>query len=292
MDTSRLRRSDRYARALLGAVALCALFALGGIVAVLFERAMPALREVGLIPIITGREWQPTYSEPQFGALPLITASLVVTVGAMAIAVPFGVASAVTISQLMPARARSLAKPVVELLAGLPSVVYGLWGMQFVAPAIMRIFNLPTGQTALSAAVVLGIMALPTVTSIAEDALSSVPRAYKEGSLALGATRWETISKIVFPAARSGVTTAILLGVGRAIGETMAVLMVAGGAAVMPTSLLSPVRPITSAIAAEMGETPVGSVHYHALFVLASILLLITLAFNIVAQYLSRRRAK
>lgn len=292
MNTSLLRRSDRYARALLGTVALCSLFALGGIVVVLFERAIPALREMGLSPIITGHEWHPTYSEPSFGALPLIAASIVVTVGAMVIAVPLGLASAIAISQLMQARARAIAKPVVELLAGLPSVVYGLWGMQYVAPTIMRIFNLPTGQTALSAAIVLGIMALPTVTSIAEDALSSVPREYRNGSLALGATQWETISRIVFPAARSGVTTAVLLGVGRAIGETMAVLMVAGGAAVMPKSLLDPVRPITSTIAAEMGETPVGSMHYHALFVLASILLVITLAFNLAAQHIGRRRTK
>ncbi|MEA4883935.1 MAG: phosphate ABC transporter permease subunit PstC [Clostridia bacterium] len=281
------------ARVLLAAAALSSLAFLIGIILVLFREALPALRGVGLAEFAFGTEWYPTSNPPSFGALPLIAASLQVTVGSMAIAVPLGLLSAMFMSQVLPASIRQIVKPAVELLAGLPSVVYGLFGMQFAAPAVMRIFHLPTGLTALTASIVLGIMALPTVASIAEDAFSSVPSAYKEASVALGATTWETVSRVVVPVALPGVVTAVLLGISRAIGETMTVLMVAGGSARVPTSFLQPVRPMTATIAAEMGETPVGSLHYQALFVLAAGLFVITLLFNLVAQRLTAKfRAK
>lgn len=286
---SRRRLSETAAHAVLAIMAVSSLVFLMGIVLVLFQQAMPAVMALGPAELICGKEWYPADDPPSFGALPLLSASVVVTVGAMAVAVPLGLLSALCISQILPTRVRSIVKPAVELLAGLPSVVYGLFGMGLVAPLTMRILHLPIGLTAFTASIVLGIMALPTVASVAEDAFSAVPQAYKEASLALGATIWETISKVLLPAAAPGVVAAVLMGIGRAMGETMAVLMVAGGAAIIPRSPFQPVRPITAAIAAEMGETPVGSLHYHALFALAAMLFIITAAFNLAAEALARR---
>ena len=285
----RRRIRENLIHAVLVAVAFSSLVFLVGIVLVLFREGMPIFQKTGLAHFIFGRDWYPTYVPPSFGTLPLMAGSFLVTVGAMAIAIPVGVASAITISQVLPGRARGIVKPVVELLAGVPSVVYGLFGMQIMAPLMMNVFNLPTGLTALTASIILGIMALPTVVSIAEDALSAVPGTYREASYALGATRWETISRVLVPAASSGIVTAALLGMGRAIGETMTVLMVAGGAAVVPTSFLQPVRPMSATIAAEMGEAPVGGSHYHALFAIAIVLFVVTLAFNMVADSFTRR---
>lgn len=283
------RLSERLIHMLVILVALTSLVALMGIVIVLLKEGIPIFKKVSISSFILGREWYPTHVPPSFGALPLITASFLVTLGAMAVALPIGIASAIAISQLLPKAVRNLVKPVIELLAGVPSVVYGLFGMQIVAPLMMRLFGLSTGLTALTASLILGIMALPTVVSIAEDALSSVSAAYIEASYALGATKWETISKVIVPAASTGIVTATLLGTGRAIGETMTVLMVAGGASVMPTGFLQPVRPMTATIAAEMGEAPVGSDHYHALFAIAVMLFFTTLEFNIIADYLTGR---
>lgn len=285
----RSRIRENLIQVVLAVVAFSSLVFLVGIVLVLFREGLPIFRKTGLTHFIFGRDWYPTYDPPSFGTLPLMAASFLVTVGAMVIAIPIGVASAITISQILPGRVRGIVKPVVELLAGVPSVVYGLFGMQIMAPLVMNVFGLPTGLTALTASIILGIMALPTVVSIAEDALSAVPGTYREASYALGATRWETISRVLVPAASSGIVTASLLGMGRAIGETMTVLMVAGGAAVVPTSFLQPVRPMTATIAAEMGEAPVGGSHYHALFAIAIVLFVVTLAFNMVADGLTRR---
>ncbi len=285
----RSRIRENLIQVVLAVVAFSSLVFLVGIVLVLFREGLPIFRKTGLTHFIFGRDWYPTYDPPSFGTLPLMAASFLVTVGAMVIAIPIGVASAITISQILPGRVRGIVKPVVELLAGVPSVVYGLFGMQIMAPLVMNVFGLPTGLTALTASIILGIMALPTVVSIAEDALSAVPGTYREASYALGATRWETISRVLVPAASSGIVTASLLGMGRAIGETMTVLMVAGGAAVVPTSFLQPVRPMTATIAAEMGEAPVGGSHYHALFAIAIVLFVVTLAFNMVADGFTRR---
>lgn len=286
---NRVRIRETLISIVLTVVAFSSLAFLVGIVLVLFREGLPIFRETGLGAFIFGRDWYPTYDPPSFGTLPLIAASFLVTAGAMVIAVPVGVGSAIAISQVLPTRARTVVKPVVELLAGVPSVVYGLFGMQVMAPLVMDAFGLPTGLTALTASIVLGIMALPTVVSIAEDAISAVPGTYSEASYALGATKWETMSRVIVPAASSGILTAVLLGMGRAIGETMTVLMVAGGAAVVPTSFLQPVRPMTATIAAEMGEAPVGGSHYHALFAIALVLFVVTLAFNMVAEVYTLR---
>ena len=272
--------------------AISSILFLTGIVIVLFNEGLPIFEEVGLWEFISGQKWYPTFDPPDFGILPLISGSLVVTIGAMIFSVPIGIASAIFISYILPQNFKNVTKSMIELLAGVPSVIYGLFGMKILGPFLKDIFDLPTGLTALNASIMLGIMALPTIMSLAEDAISSIPKSFRDASLALGGTKWETISRVIVPTASSGIVTAIILGMGRAIGETMTVLMVAGGAAVMPKSILKPIRPMTSTIAAEMGEAPVGSEHYHALFGIAIILFLITLMFNVIADIMSQRFKK
>jgi len=267
--------------------AISSVIFLAGIIITLFKEGLPIFEHVGIFEFIFGTEWYPTYGD--FGLLPLISASILVTISAMVFAVPFGISSAIFISYILPNKLRDFIKPIVELLAGVPSVVYGLFGMKILAPFIRQLFNLPTGLNGLTASILLGIMALPTIISLAEDAISSVPRKFRDASLALGGTKWETISKIILPTASSGILTAIILGMGRAIGETMTVLMVAGGASAMPKSILKPLRPMTANIAAEMGEAPVGSEHYQALFAIGIVLFMITLLFNVVADLASQR---
>ena len=260
-----------------------------GIVIVLFKEGLPIFRKISLVRFLSGRLWYPTYEPPDFGILPLLLGSLWVTFGALIIAVPLGVASAIYISEVAQPRIKELIKPVIELLAGIPSVVYGFFGMVIVAPWVQNFFGLPVGLNAFTASILLGIMAIPTITSISEDAISSVPNSFKEASFALGANRWETTVKVTVPAAAGGISTAIILGMGRAVGETMTVLMVAGGAAVIPRSIFRPVRTMTATIAAEMGETVVGGDHYHALFAIAIVLFMMTLTFNIVADLLTQK---
>lgn len=270
-------------------LAFSSLVFLVGIVIVLFREGTPIFKDVGFFKFIFGQKWYPTYNPPEFGILPLILGSLWVTLGAVLVCVPLGVGSALYLHEIAGFKQRQFLKPVIELLASIPSVVYGFFGMVIVTPFLQQVFNLPTGMTALNASLILGLMATPTVCSISEDALSYVPRAFREASFAVGATRWQTLTKVVIPAAGSGISTAIILGMSRAIGETMTVLMVAGGAAVIPKTFLEPVRPMTAAIAAEMGEAPMGSDHYHALFAIALILFLVTFIFNIIAEIISRR---
>jgi phosphate transport system permease protein len=261
----------------------------------LLREGVPALAEVKLGDLLTTR-WYPI--ENHFGILPLLTGSFVVTVGAMLIAIPFGIGTAVFLSEIAPRWLREILKPLVELLGGLPSVVLGFLGILLLAPSLRVFLNLPTGLTALAGALLLGGIAVPTIVSIAEDALDSVPQNYREGALALGATKWQTIWRVTLPAARSGVLTALMLGIGRTIGETMAVMMVTGNAPVMAiklNSILSPVRTMTATIAAEMGEVANGSTHYHVLFFIGLLLFLISLVVNILAStviFRSRKRAE
>ncbi len=248
--------------------------------------AVPAFLEIGILNILTGLRWDPTAFIPKYGAFPLIIGTLLVTLGSMIIAIPLGIGSAIYISELATPRLKKLLKPAVELLAGVPSVVYGFFGLVVLVQWIQVSFDVVSGESVLTGSILLGIMALPTIISVSEDAISSVPRFYKEGSLALGATHWQTISRILVPAALSGITAAIILGIGRAVGETMAVMMVTGNAAVIPSpiwDILSPVRTLTGTLGIEMGEVAIGSLHYHALFAVAVILLAITLVINIAA---------
>ena len=283
------KTKEKIIKKVLFAFALSSILFLTGIVIVLFIEGLPIFEEVGIFEFITGKIWYPTFSPPDYGILPLILASLFVTFGAMIIAAPLGIASAIFISYILPKKYRKIVKPAVEMLAGVPSVIYGLFGMKILAPFLSNLFNLPTGLTGLNASIMLGIMALPTVVSLSEDAITTVPKKFRDASLALGSTKWEMLSKVILPTASSGVVTAVILGMGRAIGETMTVLMVAGGAPVMPKSLFKPLRPMTATIAAEMGEAPVGSGHYHALFGIAIVLFIITLVFNIIADIASQR---
>ena len=271
------------------ALAFSSLVFLVGIIVVLFAQGIPFFREVNFFKFILGRNWYPTFSTPEYGVLPIIMASVWVTAGALVVCVPLGIGSALFIHELAGARQKAILKPMVEVLAAIPSIVFGFFGILVIAPAVQKMFNLPTGLCALSASVVLGIMAVPTISSIADDALSFVPRSFREASFALGANRWQTLTRIIIPAAGSGISTSIILGMSRIVGETMTVLMVAGGAAVMPHSFLNPVRPMTSTIAAEMGEAVVGSTHYNALFAIGLILFMITLVLNVFAEIIARR---
>ncbi|MGB9177405.1 MAG: phosphate ABC transporter permease PstA [Methanoregula sp.] len=247
--------------------------------------------QVGLLDFLLGPEWAPTAVEPLYGILPLIVGTLLVTTGAMVFAVPLSIGCAIYIAELASPRMKNILKPAIELLAGIPSVVYGFFGLIILTNFIRVAFDIPSGETWLAASVLLGIMMLPTVVSVSEDALSSVPHEYKEGSLAIGATRWQTISRVLVPAALSGIAAAIILGVGRAVGETMAVMMVAGNAAIIPDpiwNVLSPLRTLTGTLGIEMGEVAVGSDHYHALFGIAVVLLVITLVINLSAAAILR----
>lgn len=269
--------------------ALSSLVFLGGIVLVLITQGLPILQHVNLGEFLFGTHWYPTHDEAEFGILPMIYGSLIITAGALFFAAPLGILSALFIAEIAPFWLKETMKPIIELLAGIPSVVYGLFGALFIAPLVQDLFNIPTGLTAFSAALILGIMVLPTVTSIVEDALTSIPMEYREAALAVGATKWETMTKITLPAAASGISTALILGIGRAIGETMAVLMVAGGSPRIVLSFLKPVRAMTSTIAAEMAETVMGSEHYYALFGIAIVLFVMTLGFNLIADRISYR---
>lgn len=270
-------------------LAFSSLIFLVGIMLVLFKEGMPIFKKVPALEFIFGKSWYPTYHPPEFGILPLILASIWVTIGAMFICIPLGVGTALYINELAGTTQKAILKPLIEILASIPSIVYGFFGMVIMAPYLQDLFKLPIGLCGFTASVILGIMATPTVCTIAEDALSYVPKSFREASFAVGANRWQTLTQVILPAAGSGISTAIILGMSRAIGETMTVLMVAGGAAVIPKSIFEPLRPMTSAIAAEMGEAPMGGEHYHALFAIALILFLITFLFNIIAELISRR---
>jgi phosphate transport system permease protein len=264
-----------------------------GIIISIFMEGLPLFGKVSVQDFILGTAWYPTHHEaPQFGIWNLLVASLFATTGALLIAVPLGLGSAIYISEIISPKRREIAKPVVELLAAIPSVVYGLFGMAVLAPFIRDLFDLTTGLNLLSTSIILGMMVLPIISSMTEDALSTVPRQLREASLALGATHWETITKVVLPAAKSGIVASILQGFGRAIGETMVVLMVAGGAAQIPGSIFESLRPLTSTIAAEMGETVVGDLHYSSLFAIAIVLFLITFITNLLAELFLKRKSK
>jgi phosphate transport system permease protein len=258
----------------------------------LLREGSPALVEIPLPSLFSSR-WYPI--EDYFGILPLISGTLVVTIGAAIVSVPLGVSTAVFIAEIAPRWAKEILKPLVEVLAGLPSVMLGFLGILVLVPLVRTTINVPTGLTAFTGALLLGLMAIPTIVSVAEDALDAVPRTYRQAALALGATEWQTIWRVTIPAARSGVLTAIMLGIGRAIGETMTVMMVTGNAPVLMTgleSLFRPVRTMTATIAAEMGEVANGSVHYHVLFMIGIILFLISLIVNITAASVVFRQRK
>jgi phosphate transport system permease protein len=255
----------------------------------IFMEGLPILKKVSVTDFIFGTYWYPTSDPPDFGIFPLILGSISVTILSAMIAIPLGVMTAVYLAEIASSHLREIVKPIVELLASLPSVVIGFFGMVIVSPFLEEFFNIPIGLNMFNAALMLAFMSIPTICSISEDSLYSVPQDLKEASLALGATRLETLLRVILPASISGISTAVILGMSRAIGETMVVLMVAGGATAIPTSIFDPVRPMPASIAAEMAEAPFRGDHYHALFATGIVLFVFTFLFNLVADYISTR---
>lgn len=256
-----------------------------GIFLLLIFNAIPAFKEISVTQFLSSPNWNPTsYVTPSYGIVSMLVSTLMVTAGALFIAIPLGIGTAAYLSDVASHRVREIAKPIVEILAGIPSVVIGFLGIVLVGPMIARVFHLYNGLNAINGSVLLGIMALPTIISISEDALNSVPKSYQEASLALGATRWQTIIRVKIPAALSGIIAACMLGMGRVIGETMAILMATGCAPAMPKSFLDPVRTMTSTIAIELGEVPYNTTHYYALFAVGFVLFVITFFVNIVSD--------
>jgi phosphate transport system permease protein len=256
-----------------------------------FKGKLVSLKNISVWSFISDKEWFPT-AQPvaQFGVLSLILGTLWVSLAAILFALPLGLATAIYLAEIADSRTRNILKPLIELLAGIPSVVYGFFGLIVVVPLIKNVFHLDVGETALAGSVILGIMALPTIITVSEDALRNTPRAMKEASLALGATKWQTIYKVSIPYSASGITAGAILGIGRAIGETMAVLMCTGNSAIIPHSLLQPVRTIPATIAAELGEAAQGGMHYKALFALGCILFIITFFINLSVELISAKR--
>jgi phosphate transport system permease protein len=285
---------EKGVKTLLFLSALSAIIIIFSIIFFLFQDSFPIFQKVGIIQFLTGMKWNPTGLPPLYGAFPLIVGTILVTLGAMLIAIPLSIGSAIFIAEIAPPRLKAIFKPAIELLAGIPSVVFGFFGLIVLTTWIQGTFQVPTGETWLAGSILLGIMAIPTITSVAEDAISCVPREYKEGSLAMGATHWQTINKVIVPSAMSGITAAIILGMGRAIGETMAVMMVCGNPAggLIPQPIINvftPIKTLTATLGIEMGEVASGSDHFSALFGLALILLIITLVVNILATVILGR---
>ena len=290
LESGRGRRGIEAAIKMAFLVVACAsILTLAMIVIFLFREGIPIFKKVSVYEFVFGQYWYPTYEPADFGIFPLIVASMAVTGLSSAIAVPLGVLSALYLAEAASAGVREIVKPVIELLAALPSVVIGFFGMVIVAPALQRILDIPTGLNLLNASLMLAFMSIPTICTISEDAIFGVPRDLKEASLALGATHWETIWRVTTPAAVSGICTAVILGMSRAVGETMVVLMVAGGAAAIPRNIFDPVRPMPASIAAEMAEAPFRGDHYFALFATGIVLFLFTLVFNMLADQISSR---
>ena len=268
-------------------VSIISLLFLIGMIFFLFKESIGLFTKISnLKSFFFGTSWYPTLDEPEFGILPLLWGSLFVTFGALLFAFPLGISLAIFITEIADHKIKDIIKPIIEILAGIPSITYGFFGMVILGPFLQKTFNIPVGLCALNASLLLGMMALPTIVSVSADAISSIPKQYKEISLALGASRWETIKNVILPAAKSGIICSLILGFGRAIGETMTVMMVAGNAPIFSISFLDPIRTLTATIALEMGETIRGSMHYRALFALGCVLFLITLIFNALAMKL------
>lgn len=270
--------------------AILSIIILGLIFVFLLKEAIPTFTQVPVLDFLLGRAWFPSsFKDPRFGVLPMIAGSFLVVATSIVIAVPVGIICAVYIAEVADERLREIVKPIIEILAGIPSVVYGFVAMVILSGFIKDVFNATYRLNALNGALILSVMILPTIISITEDAIVAVPREYKQASLALGATRWETLRRVTLPAARSGITVAVMLGLGRAVGETMAVLMATGNSPVVTLNLLRSVETMTAVIAIEMGEVVFGSLHYHALFAVGLILFVITLAINFIVDWAIHR---
>jgi len=286
---NRRQTTEKSMQAMFFIIATASISILFLIMLFLFNEGLPIFKTVSLKDFIFGQYWYPTSDPADFGIFPLIVASLLVTGVSGVFSIPLGVMTAIYLSEIARPRVGEIVKPMVEMLAALPSVVIGFFGMVLVAPFLQRVFDIPTGLNLFNASLMLAFMSIPTICSISEDAIHSVPVALREASVALGATQLQTIVRVVVPASISGISTAVILGLSRAVGETMVVLMVAGGAAMLPQSIFDPVRPMPASIAAEMAEAPVGGEHYYALFATGIVLFVFTMIFNIIADFIAQR---
>lgn len=286
------RAAEPVVKALIYVSGWMAILVLAAIAVFLFTSGLRAMREVGLAHMLFGTSWYPTSEKPQFGFVPSIVGSAWVTLVALGLSFPIGVAAAVYISEFAGPRVKEVTKSIIEFMAAIPSVVLGLIGLALVVPWVKSTFGVDTGLTALAAGLVVGVMSLPTVISISEDAMHAVPEALRQGSLALGNTRWQTAYKVVVPAASSGIFAAVMLGLGRAIGETMVVLMLAGNSGIIAKSPLESVRTLPGTIANELGEVVRGGTHYSALFVMGLVLFAVTFAINLAADFVLERQRR
>jgi len=281
---------EKIAKLLLFSSAIVAASVIFGILAILLFYGLQAFREINPLKFAAGGVWNPdAYGEPKYGIIPLAVGSLFATIIALAIATPTGIASALFISDRLQGKARMLVKTLVEILAGIPSVVIGFFGLTFISLVITKVFGVYSGLNLLNGGILLAMMSLPTIISISEDALRAVPASYREAALGLGAHDWQAATRVILPAAKPGIIAALMLGFGRAVGETMAVLMVAGNAPIIARSLFDPIRTITTTIAIELGEVPFGTSHFYSLFALGLLLFVITLATNLLAESMLKR---
>lgn len=280
----RLFWDEAFAKIFAGA-AWASVLTLAGIFLMLLFNAAQAFGHIPLGEFFSAAAWNPAaFGKPTFGIGAMLVSTLAVTLGALALAVPLGIGAAAFLSEIAPPRVRLVLKPAIEMLAAVPSVVVGFLGIVLVGPALAAVFGLPNGLNGLNGSILLAVMALPTLISVMEDAIHAVPQHYKEASYALGANRWETLLRVTLPACKSGVLVAVMLGMGRALGETMTVLMATGNATAMPGGLFDSVRTITATVAIEMGEVPFGTPHFYSLFACALVLFLITLGVNVAAE--------
>ncbi len=284
--------TDTVFRYLFKSTGIITIALLGGIFFMLLYNSIAFFAHANPVDFFTGEQWNPTARGSRYSILPLLVSTGLVALGSMVIAVPLGVFTAAFLSEFAPARVQAVLKPIIEMLASIPSVAIGFLGIVLVGPGIAKIFGMANGLNALNGSILLAIMALPTIITISEDAINAVPQSHREASLALGANRWETLFKVTLPAAVPGLIAATMLGLGRALGETMTVLMATGNAAALPRGFLDSIRTITATIAIEMGEVPYQTTHYFALFAIAAILFLITLTVNLLGEYFANRLRK
>ncbi len=290
IKATRQNKSEGFYQGLFFLTASISVLAVGLITVMIFYNAWPALREIGLWDLLSGNKWTPTASNPLFGLLPMIVGSMVITLLALVIGLPIGIATSIFLAELAKGKFAAVLRRSVEMLAAVPSVVYGFVGLTLVVPFVQKLGG--TGLSILSAGIILGVMILPTMISVYEVSLRAVPAEFKEGSLALGASHWQTIGRVLIPASRSGLLTAIALSIGRAVGETMAVILVAGNIPKIPDSILDPARTLTVNIIMEMGYVEPGSLHYSALFATGAILFVFIMFINLGVQFITRKAVK
>lgn len=292
MSIKRRERTDWLLKKIFRSTGLVTIALLAGIFLMLLYNSIAFFIDIKPIDFFTGSQWDPGSVGGNYSIAPLLVSTGLVTLGAMIIAVPLGIFTAAFLSELAHPKLKSILKPVIEMLAAIPSVAIGFLGIVLVGPWIANIFGIQNGLNAINGSILLAVMALPTIITISEDAINAVPLSHREASMALGATKWETIFKVTLPASLPGLIAAVMLGLGRALGETMTVLMATGNAAIMPSGFLDSVRTITATIAIEMGEVPYQTTHYFALFAIAVILFLITLSINLLGEYFANRLRK